>query len=164
MPSRHIFALLAVAMVLLVLYSDLCYAGGELSLEDIVVAMPTSTTRHPMVLSTRSWRSSMRTVITTNDTLMTEGFFRWGGEHRWTDLWCGGWADGPQFHFILRENPAKAPCKQETVLGYPDEVYTPRAWRHAPRAGEVRAALTPFLAHEHFVRSSQRFKWLLYGG
>ena len=79
MPSRNIFTQLALAVVLLVLYSDLCHAGGELSLEDIVVAMPTSTTRHPMVMSTRSWRSSMRTVITTNETQMTEGFFRWTG-------------------------------------------------------------------------------------
>ena len=138
MPSSSIFALIAVATFLTVFIPDLCHAFGELSLEDIVVAMPTSTTRHPMVLSTRSWRSSMRTVLTTNETIMTEGFFR--------------------------ENPAAAPSKQEIILGYPDEVYTPRAWRHAPRAGEVRAALTPFLAHEHFVRSSQRFKWLLYGG
>ena len=97
MPSRHIFALLAVAMVLLVLYSDLCYAGGELSLEDIVVAMPTSTTRHPMVLSTRSWRSSMRTVITTNDTLMTEGFFRWGVNRGGLNFGVGAGLMDPSF-------------------------------------------------------------------
>ena len=114
-----------------------CQVCGELSLGDIVVAMPSSTARHSIMLSTRSWRSSMHTVITTNDTIETEDFFR--------------------------DNPASAPDKQETILSYPDEVYLPKRWRHAPRVGEIRAALTPFLAHEHFVKSSQSYKWLLYG-
>lgn len=124
-------------MLLFMLINIHILASWSLSLEDVVVAMPTSTARHPLMLSTRSWRSSMRSVITTNDTQAAEIF--------------------------IQSNLAMLPIRQEIILGYPDEMFTGDL-RHAPRGGDVRSALTPFLAHDFFLKSAHIYKWLLYGG
>jgi hypothetical protein len=35
---------------------------------------------------------------------------------------------------------------------------------HSSRPGDVRSAVTPFLAHAHFTATGQDYKWMLYGG
>lgn len=113
-----------------------------LSMEDLVVAMPTFDGRHPLVLATRSWRASMRTIVTTNDTRI-----------------AGVAAAVAQSGGKMKEGGVS----RETYLEYPDELIAVNAARHAPRPGDVRSAITPFLAHAHLRNTSQAYKWLLYG-
>ena len=112
-----------------------------LSMEDLVVAMPTFDGRHPLALATRSWRASMRTIITTNDT-------RVAGR-------AAAQAPGGRVETGISST--------ETYLAYPDELGAFNSARHAPRPGDVRSAITPFLAHSHLRNTSQTYKWLLYG-
>ena len=60
---------------------------------------------------------------------------------------------------MFKSQPEVPPAHQEVFLEYPDE----QVPHHAPRAGDVRSATTPFLAHDHFVKTSQDYKWMLYG-
>jgi hypothetical protein len=111
----------------------------HLELEDLVVAIPTSAHRLDLVWESRSWRSSLRAVIVTNATQNIQ----------------------PQESHADTSN-------QESMYVYPDEVHSQQSLPHskqlhAKRPGDLRAALTPFIAHEHFMTISPQYKWMLYG-
>ena len=130
--------LLTVLVKVLLLSLDWTAGQRSLSLNDLAFAMPTSTSRHSLVMATRAGREGVRTVIATNDTRAAL-----------KDLVSSG---------------SMAGHSSETILEYPDEIYNSTLQGpHAPRPGDVRSALTPFMAHAHFLRTSHQYKWMLYG-
>ncbi|GAX82098.1 hypothetical protein CEUSTIGMA_g9526.t1 [Chlamydomonas eustigma] len=116
-----------------------CSLSNHNPLEDIVLAIPTSADRLKLVWESRSWRSSLRSVIVTNSTV----------DKLTSELQAGT-------------------SSHEAIYVYPDEVHSRQflphnKQLHAKRPGDLRSALTPFIAHQHFSNSSHQYKWMLYG-
>ena len=120
---------------------------SKLTLDDLVSVIPTCEgSRQRILAATRSWRFGIRTFIATNAS-----------------------AERALFQSQLYGGPGF----RETYAHFPDETYitdpvTNKKQRfHGARAGDWRSAISPFLAHAHYVAanasSQQRYKWMLYG-
>ena len=44
-----------------------------------------------------------------------------------------------------------------------EKLHSPCMPQHAKRPGDLRSAITPFLAHSYLVNTSRPYKWMLYG-
>ena len=127
----------------------LTQASADLDLLDIVSVLPTSDgNRLKLVHATRSWRFGIPTFITMNNSL-----------------------EASHQNKLFRQE------FNEHYLYYPDEEYTLESKKkglfHGARAGDVRSAISPFLAHAHFLAQAKllndshgsggSYKWMLYG-
>jgi hypothetical protein len=69
----------------------------------------------------------------------------------------------------MQVNMPESPMFLEHMECFPDEERLPPSPSHphlryhASRPGDIRAAMAPFLAHKHYVKTKQQYKWMLYG-
>ena len=152
-PIRTSFRL-AIANYLMLLFISpflllLIHVSCDLDLLDLVSVLPTSDgNRLKLVHATRSWRFGIPTFITMNNS-MEAG----------------------------HQNKLFGQIFNEHYSYYPDEEYTKESKKkglfHGARAGDVRSAISPFLAHAHIVAQEKLlsdshgnrgpYKWMLYG-
>lgn len=110
---------------------QLQHKPSDLAAKDIVVAMPTSSERLVLAQASRSYREGMRAYIMTDN--------------------------AAELPFL---NKAYGQDNLETYEHFPDEDKATKSVWHARNAGDVRAAVVPFFAHQHY---GPTYKWLLYG-
>jgi hypothetical protein len=123
-------ALFALWMPVMIGGVQLQHKSSDLEAKDIAFAMPTSSERVVLAQASRAYREGMRAYIMT---------------------------DSPAELPLLNKAYAE---DLETYEFFPDEDKAKQTAWHGRNAGDVRAAVVPFFAHQHY---GPTYKWLLYG-
>ncbi|GAX82097.1 hypothetical protein CEUSTIGMA_g9525.t1 [Chlamydomonas eustigma] len=104
---------------------------------DFIAVIPTCEGREEIISGSRAWRQGIRTFIATNASRHLPSFKK--------DNQTVESKDGETYRCIL------------------DEKYTSGVRFHGARPGDLRSAISPFLAHAHYSNKSETYKWMLYG-
>jgi hypothetical protein len=107
---------------------------------DLIAVIPTCEGREEIIAGSRAWRPGLRTFITTNVTRGPPSSFN--GDQQ-----------------LIKETEVHG----ETYRTVADEKYVDGARFHGARPGDLRSAISPFLAHTHYSKMSDPYKWMLYG-